>query len=185
MYDEIFSLCIIDSVGTPSLASLISDIKFNDLSVKGLSEVVIKLLKLVLLNKSPPDWPSKLTSLELSYQDIGCVFTCLIKLLAKYALPFLLRCNFFLTEAGFVKIIIIYKINFIVITKFSLCGVTFLSKFLRSTLLITEEIAIFDGSPLYRAQVFFLFLFFFSLCIFSQVRNIPERIILISTTGLR
>ena len=27
--------------------------------------------------------------------------------------------------------------------------------------------------------------FFFSLCIFSQVRNIPERIILISTTGLR
>ena len=26
---------------------------------------------------------------------------------------------------------------------------------------------------------------FFSLCIFSQVRNIPERIILISTTGLR
>ena len=29
------------------------------------------------------------------------------------------------------------------------------------------------------------FFFFFSLCIFSQVRNIPERIILISTTGLR
>ena len=28
-------------------------------------------------------------------------------------------------------------------------------------------------------------IFFFSLCIFSQVRNIPERIILISTTGLR
>ena len=26
---------------------------------------------------------------------------------------------------------------------------------------------------------------FFSLCIFSQVRNITERIILISTTGLR
>ena len=26
---------------------------------------------------------------------------------------------------------------------------------------------------------------FFSLCTFSQVRNIPERIILISTTGLR
>ena len=26
---------------------------------------------------------------------------------------------------------------------------------------------------------------FFSLCIFSEVRNIPERIILISTTGLR
>ena len=29
------------------------------------------------------------------------------------------------------------------------------------------------------------FFVFFSLCIFSQVRNIPERIILISTTGLR
>ena len=94
-YDKIFSSCIIDSVGTPSLVSFISDIKFNDLSVEGLSEVVTKLLGLMLLNKSPPDWPSKLTSLELSNQDIGCAFTYLIKSLAKYALPFLLRCNFF------------------------------------------------------------------------------------------
>ena len=31
----------------------------------------------------------------------------------------------------------------------------------------------------------FFFFFFFSLCIFSQVRNIPERIILISTKSLR
>ena len=45
----------------------------------------------------------------------------------------------------------------------------------------------------YMQIIFFIFFFifyfyfidFFFLCIFSQVRNIPERIILISTTGLR
>ena len=54
---------------------------------------------------------------------------------------------------------------------------------------VTKEIQKAKGK-LTDAAIFFLFYFFFfsfffSLCIFSQVPNIPERIILISTTGLR
>ena len=38
---------------------------------------------------------------------------------------------------------------------------------------------------LQKCEHFLDFIIVLSLCIFSQVRNIPERIILISTTGLR
>ena len=50
------------------------------------------------------------------------------------------------------------------------------SSFLRANPKIHKMVQMFNDGELF---------FSFSLCIFSQVRNIPEKIILISTTGLR
>ena len=48
-----------------------------------------------------------------------------------------------------------------------------------------EELMTVHDQFIFFVLLLFLFFLFIFLCIFSQVRNIPERIILISTTGLR